>query len=94
MLFHQHKNKLADGVESHFPRPEMCISSRKTDTFHFSGVDNVTADELSRWDFHYPLPPQFNHANRIRIDLKDLWLMRIHPIVVPPSTYLAWNLPT
>ena len=64
------------------------------DTSHISGIDNVTADELSRWDFQSPLPPQFNHANRIRIDLKDLWLMRIHPIVVPPSTYLAWNLPT
>ena len=64
------------------------------DTSHISGVDNETADELSRWDFQSPLPPRFNHANRIRIDLKDMWLMRIHPIVVPPSTYLAWNLPT
>ena len=55
------------------------------DTSHISGVDNVTADLLSTWDFESILPTGFNQSNRVKLTLSDLWMTKSSLRVVPPN---------
>jgi len=64
------------------------------DTSHISGVDNVTADLLSRWDFESILPTGFTQSNRVKLTLSDLWMTKSSLRVVPPNLQLLWSLPT
>ena len=64
------------------------------DTSHISGVDNVIADLLSRWDFESPLPTGFTPSNRVRLTLSELWMIKSSLRVVPQNLQLLWSLPT
>ena len=64
------------------------------DTSHISGVDNVTADLLSRWDFESILPTGFTQSNRVKLTLSDLRMTKSSLRVVPPNLQLLWSLPT
>ena len=55
------------------------------DTSHISGVDNVTADLLSTWDFESILPTGFTQSNRVKLTLSDLWMTKSSLRVVPPN---------
>ena len=63
------------------------------DTSHISGVDNVTADLLSRWNFESTLPAGFTQSNRVKLNLSDLWMTKSSLRVVPPNLQLLWALP-
>ena len=64
------------------------------DTSHISGVDNVIADLLSRWDFKSTLPTGFTPSNRVRLTLSELWMIKSSLRVVPQNLQLLWALPT
>ena len=64
------------------------------DTSHISGVDNVVADLLSRWDFKSALPTGFTPSNRVRLTLSELWMIKSSLRVVPQNLQLLWALPT
>ena len=64
------------------------------DTSHISGNENKVADLLSRWDFQSTIPSQFTDTNRIRISLKDLWMIKSSPSVYPSIIQLKWSLPS
>jgi hypothetical protein len=64
------------------------------DTSHISGVDNVTADLLSRWDFESILPTGFTQSNPLKLTFSDLWITKSSLRVVPPNLQLLWSLPS
>ena len=64
------------------------------DTSHISGVGNVVADLLSRWDFKSTLPTGFTPSNRVRLTLSELWMIKSSLRVVPQNLQLLWALPT
>ena len=64
------------------------------DTSHISGTENEEADLLSRWDFHSTIPSKFKETARIRINLKDLWMIKSSASIHPPGVHLKWSLPS
>ena len=62
------------------------------DVSHISGERNTKADALSRPDEH-PLPDDCLPSQRLRLDLRALWLPRPHIAVFPASASLRWPLP-
>ena len=63
------------------------------DVSHIAGELNASADLLSRWDFEAPLPLEFDHSSRIRLQLDDL--LRSHRSVrlVPSDFTVPWDFP-
>ena len=64
------------------------------DTSHISGVGNVVADLLSRWDFKSTLPTGFTPSNRVRLTLSELWMIKSSLRVDPQNLQLLWSLLT
>ena len=62
------------------------------DVSHISGERNTKADALSR-PTEYPLPQDCLPSQRLRLDLRALWLPRPHIAVFPSDASLPWPLP-
>ena len=56
-------------------------------------VQNVVADDLSRWDNIHPIPHGFLPSERFTIDLRNIWQVRQSPSLVPQNAEIPWTLP-
>ena len=73
-----------------------CLASTtgiELDVSHIPGAGNVTADDLSRWDFSTPIPHDFQPSERIHLSLNQLFRCSPHPTLHPPESKLLWKLP-
>ena len=59
---------------------------------HIAGEKNVEADALSRWDEFSPMPIGFTEGTRVRISLRSFWEVQLQPQLLPPDTFLQWQL--
>lgn len=71
-----------------------CATGMEIDVSHIPGVQNVVADDLSRWDGIQPIPHGFSPAERFTIDLPSIWHVRQSPSLVPHNAVIPWTLPT
>ena len=67
------------------------LTCMEMDVSHIPGAENVSADQLSRWDFITPLPG-FELSSRVRIPLSQLWFDPKPVSLHPESTRLLWSL--
>ena len=63
------------------------------DVSHIPGAQNVEADDLSRWDQKGPIPHSFKSADRIHINLDQIWNVRQQQTLVPADAVIPWSLP-
>jgi hypothetical protein len=69
-------------------------SHAEVEVGHIPGKDNSYADALSRWDNNNDPPCNFLLKDRFDLTLSSLWQLDRQARLVPPNTWIPWQLPS